>query len=732
MSQQLLHVYEFGPFRMDAAEHLLLRSGDVVPLTPKAFDLLLALVEEHGHLLEKDELLKKVWPDTFVEEANLASNISQLRKVLGDGENGQRYIETAPKRGYRFVASVKEVTQKRAEPTIQEFPGLQSTVAEGEQAANVGDRIPAHPAVKAESLVSKARHYLRRALPALTALVLSGGIPAYFVLRSSLPPNVTASTQITRDGLPKVSFRGSLVTDGSRLYFSERASGQWGIAQVSVTGGETVAIHAPPLARAVVTDLSPNRSELLVLSNMGSDLESRLWVLPVLSDVPRRVGDVMSHDATWSLDGQQIVYANGSALYLAKSDGTESRMLVTVSGRPYWPRWSPDGSRLRFTVRNAEVGSLNPLWGNSLWEVSADGSNSHPLLPGWNKPANECCGNWTVDGRYFVFQSTRNGATNIWARREQAGLFRRASQEPVQLTVGPMNYRAPVPSQDGKRLFVIGELRRGELARYDPKTNQWGSYLSGISAQHLDFSRDGAWVVYVTYPESNLWRSKIDGSQRLQLTSPPMQADLPRWSPDGKQIAFTARVPGKGWKIYLISAEGGTPQQLMPEDNEEDPSWSPDGKTLVFADRDAKTIRLFDLSTRQVSRLPGSEGLQSPRWSPDGRYIAAIPFGSQHKLLLFDFTTQKWTELVPQPAAWQRWSRDGKYIYFDSQLPNDPALFRVRIGDRKIDRIASTKNFRPASDMFFGTWFGWAPDDSPLVLRDLGTQDIYALEWQTP
>src|SRR5262245_1021353 len=120
MSLQTKHIYEFGPFRLDAAEHLLLRDGEAVPLTPKAVNLLLALVEGHGHLLEKEELLKKVWPDTFVEEANLASNISQLRKALGDGENGQRYIETMPKRGYRFVARVNKVVDERAELTIQE------------------------------------------------------------------------------------------------------------------------------------------------------------------------------------------------------------------------------------------------------------------------------------------------------------------------------------------------------------------------------------------------------------------------------------------------------------------------------------------------------------------------------------------------------------------------------------------------------------------------------------
>src|SRR5262249_45866741 len=126
MSLQTKHIYEFGPFRLDATEHLLLRDGESVPLQPKAFDLLLALVERHGRLLEKGELLKKVWPDTFVEEANLASNISLLRKALGDGENGHRYIETAPKRGYRFVADVKKLEEDGAKQPVQEPAGLRS------------------------------------------------------------------------------------------------------------------------------------------------------------------------------------------------------------------------------------------------------------------------------------------------------------------------------------------------------------------------------------------------------------------------------------------------------------------------------------------------------------------------------------------------------------------------------------------------------------------------------
>src|SRR5262245_54581316 len=203
MSHQPKHIYEFGPFRLDAAEHLLLRDGEAVPLTPKAFDLLLALVERHGHLLEKDELLKKVWPDTFVEEANLASNISLLRKALGDGENGHRYIETAPKRGYRFVANVKKVVNEHAELTIQKRPGSQSTVAEGEQTGNASEPIPTHPAIKVEDLASRVKRYQRSALIALAVLILSGAGLAYFILRPPLQPKVLGYAPITTDGHPK-------------------------------------------------------------------------------------------------------------------------------------------------------------------------------------------------------------------------------------------------------------------------------------------------------------------------------------------------------------------------------------------------------------------------------------------------------------------------------------------------------------------------------------------------
>ncbi len=561
----------------------------------------------------------------------------------------------------------------------------------------------------------------------------------YLITRPLPPPRVLRTVQITSDGRDK----GPPLTDGTRLYFSESVGGRTVLAQVSITGGETVLIPTP-FQNAFPLDVSPTGSELLVGSytDMGAP-ESLLWILPALGGSPRRFGDVVAHDGAWSPDGREIAYANGATLYLAKNDGAESRKLATVDGLPSRIRWSPDGRALRFTLSEPNRHS------SSLWEVKSDGTNLHPLLPGWSTPSSERNGIWTPDGKYFLFSSSHGGTygldtmyvtANIWAIRESSGFFQRSAPQPTQLTAGPMNTGSTRPSKDGKRLFITGWQERGQLVRYDGKSHQFVPYLSGISAEGLGFSRDGEWVAYVTLPDGTLWRSKVDGSERLQLSFPPMQAALARWSPDGKRIAFMARVPGKPWKISLVSAEGGSPEQLLPgERNEAIPAWSPDGNLLAFggapfdegATSGTMSVHVLDMRTRQVSTLPGSEGLFAPFWSPNGRYISAQPQAQWRKLMLFDFTTQKWAELVDMDVYYPTWSHDGEYIYFDTPLRDNPAVFRVRVSNHKVEQLASLKDFRLAGGLV-GAWFGLAPDDSPLLLRNVGTQEIYALDWDAP
>ncbi len=479
-------------------------------------------------------------------------------------------------------------------------------------------------------------------------------------------------------------------------------------------------------------DISPNRSELLLGSCAEYRQQCRLWILPVLGRSPRRVGNILALDATWSRDGEEVVYTTANCLYEARIDGNDSRKIVCVEGTPFWPRWSPDGSRLRFTVQASKSGS-------ALWQVDADGSHLRPLLAGFNNPPAECCGTWTPDGRYFVFQSARGGTQNIWAIGEERSFFRKDTPEPVQLTTGPTSASFPLPSVDGKKIFVMTTQTRSELVRYDRGSDDFRPYLSGISAMAVNFSRDANWVTYVANPERTLWRSKVDGSERLQLTFTPMLTFMPRWSPDATRIAFMGHQPGKPWSVYVISAEGGSPQQLTPgERDAADPNWSPDGNALVYGRSPGEEPRgvgpmdleILDLRTNNVSKVPDSEGLWAPRWSPDGRYILACP-RDLDKLMLFDFKNRKWAELARISVGYPEFSRDGDYIYFLGTPPaGQQGIYRVHISDRKLDHVVDLKDLRVTG--YFGLWMGLAPDDSPLLLRDAGTQEIYALDVQFP
>ena len=582
------------------------------------------------------------------------------------------------------------------------------------------------------------RHTLlsRRMLLPLTGAVLVLIMSfAYWFTRPLPPPRIMNATQLTNNGRDKLlnmeSATFPLVTDGSRVYFQEVNSGGVGVvSHVSIAGGETNAVSSE-IPFSTLMDVSPTRSELLV-GAYGTDPEPRLEILPLPAGSPRSFSDLRGHDASWSADGNRVVYARGSDLYIASGDGARPQKVVRANGAVFRPRWSPDGNKLRFTVRDTVTRI------RAIWEVAPNGTHLRPLLPSWPNPADDCCGNWTPDGRFFIFQSTQEGKTNIWAVRESRSFFRRVTTAPVPLTTGGINYFAPVVSRDGKQIFVKGAIPRGEIVRYEAHSRQFVPYLAGVSAEDLDFSRDGAWVTYVAYPQRTLWRSRIDGSDRLQLTLSPMRVFLPRWSPDGRSIAFAAGLPGQHWRIYIISSEGGRPEQVTRgEVDEGDVGWSADGAALAFGTMGfgpqsphCRSIQILNLKTGRLVALPASEGLFSPRWSPDGRYIAALPV-EQDKLLIYDFETSKWMKRPTSNPGFPSWSRDSKYVYFDSLSPTEPAFVRVRISDGKMEKVADLKNVQRATSLF-GAWSGLGPDDSPLVLRDTGTQEIYALDWEAP
>lgn len=363
-------------------------------------------------------------------------------------------------------------------------------------------------------------------------------------------------------------------------------------------------------------------------------------------------------NGAFSPDGNSVAYQTAQGeLWIVGSDGSGAHKLA--SGRSFFSgafspygtarlffgrvAWSPDGSVLRF-------GS-----GGRLWEISANGSNVHEVIPGWHLSSTQCCGSWTPDGKLFVFVDTPNGPIaqpEIWAISERGGLLPRTPAQPVQLTSGPIAWVQPIAGKDGKKIFATGRTRRGELVRFDLKTRQFQPFLGGISAQFVSFSRDGQSVAYVSYPEFNLWSAKSDGSNPVQLTETPVTAMMPRWSPDGTQILFWD-FPGSA---YVVAARGGIPQRLPGNPEPQgDANWSADGNQIVFSTTTPfhrnGNLRILDLATRQMTTVTGSDGLYSPRWSPDGKLIAAMPIDSTG-LKIFELRTQKWS-----------WLRAGGYLH---------------------------------------------------------------------
>jgi Tol biopolymer transport system component len=302
------------------------------------------------------------------------------------------------------------------------------------------------------------------ALGGLVLLVV--GVFIYLQSRPLPPPKGSGYVPVTHDGNPKFL----VGTDGARLFLSEFSSAGGRIAQVSSSGGEVAPVPVPAPTMFLLA-VSPDGATLLVADEVGrTEFNGPLWGLPVLGGSPRKLGNASGQVAAWSPDGQTIVFGNGHDLFLARSDGSESHKLFAASDEVFDPVWSPDGTTIRFRVGGAFVTR------GALWQVSVDGTDPHPLLPAWHTPPNECCGTWTPDGKYFVFQSQGN----IWARAEKGNLLGKADSQPVQLTSGPMSFSSPLLSKDGKKLFVVGALARGELARYDTKSAEFVPSLSGF------------------------------------------------------------------------------------------------------------------------------------------------------------------------------------------------------------------------------------------------------------
>jgi Tol biopolymer transport system component/predicted Ser/Thr protein kinase len=587
-------------------------------------------------------------------------------------------------------------------------------------------------AVSADAAVLAPARRSRGRIAVVAAAAVIVALAVAYLLRPTLPPpRIAGYKQITHDGQQKwfwVVGVPTLVTDGPRVYVQENIGGRYVIAQVSAGGGDTVPI-ATDFPNVTISNISADKSELLAYSFSGVETEGTFWGLPVLGGTPRRLSDLPGADAGWMPNGDLLVSRDNQFWVIPKQGGAP-RKFADPAAFSWWPRWSPDGRILRFTRHDPESGTEDQ------WEISADGTNLHRMLPGWQENSQKWQGNWTPSGSYFLFATASFNRNDVWAVREKGDWLHKVDKRPVQLTAGPLSFASPQPSTDGKKIFAIGAQLRSELVRYDKKSGQFVPYLNGISAAEVSFSPDRQWVAYASYPEGQLWRSRVDGSEKLQLTfSSESSASYLRWSPDGTQISYVSLQPGRALQICLVGRDGGSARTLYSSQSLVRPTWV-DGTTIAFAEgaffAPVSEVKLLDVKSGKVRSLPGSKGLPLPVVSPDGRYLASSTSDGR-KLRLYDFTTQAWQELALPSVGFAEWTADSRYLYFDNGFSRDPAIYRLRLADRKVEQVVSLKDFRRAVSSANGaTWMGLAPDGSPLLTRDTGTQEVYALDFEEP
>ena len=703
----------FGLYEVDFASQELRKSGIKIKIQDQPFQILALLLERPGQIVTREEIQKRLWAgDTFVDfDLGLNSAVKKLRQALGDESDNPRFIETLYRRGYRFLAPVQDEAATSAAISII----APQTASDGNGTKAGGNGLAELPGRGAPQEPSARKLLLYLALPILLGLGLLGG----YWLRPSSRPRITGYQQITSDGRQKYN----ITPDGERLYFGQYDSGHFGIGQVSAAGGETATVQSP-FSNTMIAGVTPDGSALLVGEFHHMNKQAQVWLLPLPTGAPRRLDDLVVESLTPFPQG--LIFSKPDGVYEAASDGSQLRQILTTNGIATDLAVSSDGRKISYTVTDRRTAS------NRIWVANRDGSNAHPLFASGGGSGRDCCAKWTADGKHLLFERYREGHSNIWVWSERQFWYNRQPQA-QQLTNGPLDFSAPSPSREAKRFFAVGARPGAELLRYDGKSG-FRAFFGGLSVSDLAFSEDGQWVTYVSIPDRALWRSRVDGSERMQLTAPgTISVGLPRWSPDGTQIVFMGRKLNANWRACLISANGGKFEELAPDAAAGvDPGWTPDGKSIVLSlnnlGASGRGISILDLETRKARDLPGAEHLFSPRVSPDGKYIAAIN-GDETALMLFDVSARRWTELIKMHISYPSWSHNGQYLYFDSYLSEDPGLYRIRISDRKLERLVSLTAIRRFWGPL-GEWAGLAPDDSLLITRDASNEEVYAIDWQ--
>jgi Tol biopolymer transport system component/DNA-binding winged helix-turn-helix (wHTH) protein len=672
-------VVRFGAFEANRQTGELTKGGIRIKLADQPFRLLVALLKRPGELVTRDELRQVLWVDSAAGdfEQGLNRAVNKVRVALCDSAADPRFIETLPGYGYRFIGTVEQ-------PPAVELP---------------------QPATRP-----------RIAILAAAVVVLVG--LAYVIWKSvPTPLRDLRWRKLTTDNFNKVP---PALSDGTRIYFIASYGGESFLAQIPVNGGQPAKLPITlPGPVCSLQDLSPDGQEILLTAGVVMDRTRTLplWTLQIAGGTARRLAAAPATSAAYSPADGSIAFTTESELWVMPRGSAARRLLELKDSVLGAVAWSPDGGRIMFSRQN-------PLSSqSSAWEVQLAGSDLRPVMREWQAMSYVPVG-WLPQTRFELFAAEGS----FWARRPGWPPFQQADAIPTKLTENEPEFSDRARLRPKTPFTAVGVDRLGELQRFDARANEWKPLLDGISAEEAEFSRDGKRVAYVTYPQQTLWTREADGKRPIQLTSPPVIARYPHWSPDGQRLAFNAQqAPDQLMRIYIVDADGGGMRLASPSDggSQGDASWSADGEQLSYgldvrSARESAYIRIVDIATGQVTKVPGSEGLFGPRWSPDGRIIAALERDGQRRLLIYRMDGRKWAMPFDGRVDWPVWNKESTAILFKG----GDGLEAIDVRTERVTKTVTMKNEEIGG---FTHAIGRSYDDAPTRTLNRDGRQVYEL-----
>ena len=694
MTEDISPVFLFGDIQVEPRTLKLMKAGRAVQIEPKAFKVLLFLIDNRGRLVEKDEILNSVWKETSVTENALTREIAKLRRVLGDDPKQAKYIQTVHTRGYRFIA---EVAVRHGAAQNGEGEAAKNAAAVSGNGTQPG---PSPQAIR-QSDYNIDREAERRP-------------PGYGrVLRWAILPVAAVCLSV-------------IVTVAALKFFREPVS----------TTAPTV-IEIMPITTAPELDLnptfSPDGNSLAYSSDRSGNFE--IYAKPMAAggrEIQLTADGNQNMEPAWSPDGEYIAYhsTKRGGIWLMPALGGVARQLTSFGCHPAWSR---DGSMIAFQSESFHD-MLQPYASSAeIWVVPAQGGTPEQITEAGRPAGGHMFPSWSGDGKRIAFLNANMESMQIWT-------ITVASRQLKQMTTGETGDKADVSySPDGESIFFTAGMMLFKQHVSEDAGDPVGepvkvADLGSAPFRHPAISTDGKKIAYSAWTvKSNVWsvplspRTHKAAGQPVALTNELNSRNgLTAFSPDGSKIAFTSMRRGAGYQLWLMDADGKNQAQLTTDPEAAySPTWSPAGDQIAFyCMRGGRSmLSAISIDSRKESVLAAAEGLDVLRVSPDAKQVAftyapdnffnvgvMAADGERLRQLTFEKTF----------AGFPSWSPDGSRLAFQMKRGDDMQIMLIPSGGGTPSQLTFDTGDK---------WpYSWSPDGSKIAFAS-SRNGVWNVRW---